>query len=106
VRLLTELSALGVSNPAVGSEVRKIRAQWRALLERVAGEALEHFGITAVSAAEVAAYLVGFWYGLEMEMMLGLRDSESHYRRSLATFERFLRWLETERREGRRPTLA
>jgi AcrR family transcriptional regulator len=106
VRLLTELSALGVSNPAIGGEVRKLRGQWRALLERVVGEALEHFAIRSVPAEQVTAYLVGFWYGMEMEAMLGVPEEESHYRASLATFERFLRWLETQRREGRPPTLA
>jgi AcrR family transcriptional regulator len=106
VRLLTELSSLGVSNPAIGDEVRKLRGQWRALLERVVDEALEHFAIRSVSAREVTAYLVGFWYGMEMEMVLGVSEEESHYWASLATFERFLRWLETRRREGRPPTLA
>lgn len=106
VRLLTELSGLGVSNPAIGDEVRKLRAQWRALLERAVGDALEHFEIRSVPAEQVTAFLVGFWYGMEMEMMLGLPEEESHYRASLATFERFLRWLETQRREGRPLTLG
>jgi AcrR family transcriptional regulator len=106
VRLLTELSALGVSNPAIGDEVRKLRGQWRALLERVVDGALEHFAIRSVPAQQATAYLVGFWYGMEMEMMLGVPEEESHYWASLATFERFLRWLETERREGRPPALA
>ena len=106
VRLLSELSALGVSNAAVGDEVRKLRGQWRALLERVVADALQHFDIRAVSAREVTAYLVGFWYGMEMDMVLGVPEEESHYRASLAAFERFLRWLETERREGRPVVLA
>jgi AcrR family transcriptional regulator len=106
VRLLMELSALGVSNAAIGDEMRKLRAQWRALLERVVDDALEHFGIRSVSAEQVTAYLVAFWYGMEMEMVLGLSEEESHYWASLATFERFLRWLETERREGHPPTLG
>lgn len=106
VRLLTELSALGVSNPAIGDEVRKLRGQWRALLERVVGDALEHLAIRSVSAQHVTAYLAGFWYGMEMEMMLGVPEEDSHYRASLATFERFLRWLEGQRHEGRPLTLG
>lgn len=106
VRLLTELSALGVSNPAIGAEVRKMRGQWRALLERAVGDALEQFGIRSISAEQVAAYLVGFWYGMEMEMMLGLPEEESHYWASLAAFEGFLRWLETRHRDRRPLTLA
>ena len=106
VRLLMELSALGVSNAAIGDEVRKLRGQWRALLEQAVEGALEHFGIRSVSAKHVTAYLVAFWYGMELEMVLGLPEEESHYWASLATFERFLRWLETERREGHPPTLG
>ena len=106
VRLLMELSALGLSNAAIGDEVRKIRAQWRALLERAVDAALDHFGIHSVSAEEVTAYLVGFWYGMEMEMVLGLPEEESHYWAGLASFERFLRWLETQRRDGHPPTLG
>ncbi len=106
VRLLTEMSALGVSSPAIGSEVRKLRGQWRLLLERVVGAALAHLAIRSVSTEEVTAYLVAFWYGMEMEMVLGVPEGESHYWASLATFERFLRWLEEGRREGRPLALA
>ena len=106
VRLLTELSGLGLSNAAVGAEVRKLREQWRTLLERVVTEALDHLGVRSVSAEEVTAYLVAFWFGMELEMMLGVAEDESHYWASLATFERFLRWLEAERSAGRRPTLS
>jgi hypothetical protein len=98
VRLLTELSALGLSNRGIGDEVRKLRGQWRALLEGVVGEALEHFGIRSVTTAEVTAYLVAFWFGMEMEMTLGLTEEESHYWAGLASFERFLGWLEAQRR--------
>jgi AcrR family transcriptional regulator len=106
VRLLVELSALGVSEPAIGVEVRKIRGRWRTLLERACGDALDHFGITSVPAHVVAAYLTAFWLGMEHEMMLGVSEPEGHWRESLAAFERFLRWLEAECTAGRRPTLA
>src|SRR5438105_14843042 len=74
VRLLTELSGLALSNAAVRVEVLKLREQWRTLLERVVADALEHFGVRSVSAAEVTAYLVAFWFGMEMELMLGVAD--------------------------------
>ena len=106
VRLLIELTALGAVNATVEPEMRKLRGQWRALLERVVGEALDHFGIRSVPAEVVTAYLVAFWYGMEMEMVLGVSEDEGHYWSGLAAFERFLRWLEEEVRAGRRPTLA
>jgi AcrR family transcriptional regulator len=106
VRLLMELTGLGFSNPAIGVEVRRIWGEWRALLTRVAGDALAHFGITAVSADEVGAYLRCFWQGVELEMMLGVPDAEGHHWRSLQVFERFLRWLEAERAAGRTPAIG
>jgi len=105
VRLLMEMSALGVANPAVGAEVRKITAPWRALLQGVVGEALAHFGLTAVTAEEVTAFVVCFWRGMELDIMLGVPESEGHHRRSLVAVERFLRWLEAERAAGRPATL-
>jgi AcrR family transcriptional regulator len=101
VRLLMEMSALGVANPAVGAEVRRITAPWRALVQRVVGEALAHFGLTAVSAPEVTAFLVCFWRGMELDIMLGVPEDEGHHWRTLEAFERFLRWLEAERAAGR-----
>jgi AcrR family transcriptional regulator len=106
VRLLIELTGLGFSNPAIGVEVRRTRNEWRALLTRVAGEALAHFGITAVTPEEACAYVRCFWEGMELEMMLGVPEDEGQHWQSLRTLERFLRWLEAERTAGRRPLLA
>jgi len=105
-RLVIELSGMGVSNPTVGQEVRKIRAQWRALIQRVAGEALEHFGIRSVTPEEVEAYITCFWEGMDLEMMLGVSEEEGHHWQSLRTFERFLRYLESEKAAGRRPAIV
>jgi AcrR family transcriptional regulator len=101
VRLLMEVSALGVANPAVGAEVRKITAPWRTLLQKVVGEALEHLGITAVTAEEVTAFIVCFWRGMELDLMLSIPEAEGHHRRSLDAFGRFVGWLEAERAAGR-----
>jgi AcrR family transcriptional regulator len=106
VRLLMELTALGAVNAAVEPEMRKLRGQWRSLLERVVGEALDHFNIRSVSAEVVTTYLVAFWYGMEMEMVLGVSEDEGHYWGALAAFERFLRWLDAEARAGRRPAIG
>ena len=105
-RLLMELSGMGVSNPTIGREVRKIRVQWRALIERVAREALEHFGITSVTPGEIAAYVTCFWEGMDLELMLGVPEEEGHHWDGLKTFERFLRYLEAEKAAGRRPAIV
>ena len=101
VRLLMEMSALGLANPAVAAEVRKITAPWRALVQSGVREALEHFGITSVRAEEVTAYLFCFWRGMELDIMTGVPEADGHHRRSLEAFGRFLRWLEAERAAGR-----
>jgi AcrR family transcriptional regulator len=106
VRLLIALTALGVSNRAIGDEVRKVWADWRGLIEGAARDALAHFRIRSVPAEIVAAYVTAFWKGMELDMMLGAPDDETHYWESLAAFERFLRWLESERSAGRRPLLT
>ena len=106
VRLLMELTALGVSNPAIGDEVKKVWADWGGLIDRAAREALDRFGIRSVPPEIVGTYVTGFWKGMELDIMLGSPERETRYWESLATFERFLRWLEAERSEGRRPVLA
>lgn len=105
VRLMIELQGLGVSEPAIGVEVRRIRGEWRTLLQDVSREALAHFGLRSVSAEVVGAFVTCFWIGMELETMLGVPEAEGHFRESLATVERFLRWLDATTAAGRRPTL-
>jgi len=106
VRLHTELRALGISNPTIGAEVAKITNQWRTVVEAGCREALVHFGITSVTAEETAAYVVSFWVGMDLELLLGVTEAVGHHRQALQTFERFLRWLEAERTAGRPLTLS
>jgi AcrR family transcriptional regulator len=106
VRLLMELTALGVSNRAIGDEVKKVWADWGGLIDRAAREALEHFGIRSAPAEIVGTYVTAFWKGMELDLMLGSPERETRYWDSLAAFERFLRWLEAERSAGRRAVLT
>jgi AcrR family transcriptional regulator len=106
VRLHTELRALGISNSTIGAEVAKVTNQWRIVVEAACREALEHFGITSVAPEEAAAYIVAFWVGMDIELLLGVPEPVGHHRQALATFERFLRWLEAERAAGRPPLLT
>jgi AcrR family transcriptional regulator len=101
VRLLMEMSALGLANPAVAAEVRKITAPWRALVRSAVSDALRHFGLPSARVEELTTYVMCFWRGMELDIMLGVREDEGHHRRSLETFGRFIRWLEAERAAGR-----
>ena len=106
VPLIMELSGLGLANPAIAAEVRKINAPWRALIRKVAARALDHFGVDGLSPDEVTAFLVCFWRGMELDLMLGVPEAEGHHRQSLQSFERLLRWLEAERASIRAPALG
>jgi AcrR family transcriptional regulator len=106
VRLLMELTGLGFSNPAIGVEMRRLWAAWRALLAQVTRDALAHFGITTLTPEEASTYVRCFWQGMELEMMLGVSEEDGYHWRSLRAFEGFLRWLEAERTAGRTPALT
>jgi hypothetical protein len=43
---------------------------------------------------------------MDLELMLNVSEEEGHHWQSLAAFERFLKWLETEKAAGRRPAVV
>jgi len=105
VRLHTELRALGFSNPAIRAAVMKISNRWRSVVRDACRDVLDQLHITSVTPEEVATYIVCFWLGMDVDRVLGVSETVGHHRQSLATFERFLRWLEAERAAGRKLTL-
>jgi AcrR family transcriptional regulator len=99
VRLRMELWVLGFSNPTIGRAMREINARWRRVIVRAAAEALEHFGIRAVTPEEAATAVTNFWLGMELEHLLGVPEEEGHHWRTLETFRGILAALEP-RRDG------
>ena len=100
VRLLMELWSIGFANPAIAAAVREIVARWRAVLTRAAGEALEHFGMGGIAPEEVVTIVESFWFGMELEHLLGVTEEEGHHWRTLATIRRILARLEARRNGG------
>lgn len=78
VRTLLELAAHGFSNPAVAARVRGLFNGWRQLLQQVIAEALADLGITSVTAEEATAMLSSYWWGMELQHLLGVPEAEGH----------------------------
>jgi AcrR family transcriptional regulator len=96
VRILLELAAHGFSNPEMAECVRSMMRGWRDLLADVAAEALERYGIEAVKPIEVASLIVSFWWGMELQHLLGVSEQEGHLWQALATLGDLLERLEQQ----------
>ncbi len=77
VRVVHELEAHGFSNPVIAAQVRALDAPWRDLLTAVAADALRKLNITAVEPEEVAAMIISYWLGMEVQHLLGVTEPES-----------------------------
>lgn len=77
VRTLMELAAHGFSNPAVAEKVRGLFRTWRQLLTEVAAEALQELQVEGWTADEVAVLVSNYWWGMELQHMLGVSEEES-----------------------------
>ena len=101
VRLLMELWAIGFANPAIAAAVREIVARWRGVLTGAAADALERFGIVGIRPEEVVTVVESFWFGMELEHLLGVTEEEGHHWRTLETIGRILAQLEARKRVTR-----
>ena len=97
VRTLVELAAAGYSNPAVAAKVRDLFRPWRQLLTQVAEEALPELGLGEVDADEVVAVVAAYWWGMEVQHVLDVPESESHLWRATARIGELLARLEQSR---------
>lgn len=102
VRLLMELWAIGYANPAIGAAVRQVRSRWYRVLVAAAKEGLDRFRIRGITAEEVATMVECFWFGMEIEHLIGISEEEGRHWQVLDTVRRVLEQLEA-RRDGREP---
>ena len=102
VRLLMELWSIGFANPAIAAAVRELLVRWNAVITAAAAEALEHFGIEGITPKEVATAVGCFWFGMELEHLIGVSEEEGRHWQLLETVRRMLEQLEARR--GGRPT--
>ncbi len=102
VRTLLELAAHGYSNPAMAVQIRHLFDGWRRLLTEVAASALAQLGVDDPSADDVVAMVAAFWWGMEVQHLLGVPEEESHLWAATEKVGRLLGTLETNRRSRRR----
>ena len=70
------------------------RTSWRNLLAEVAAEALPRLGITAVDPSEIASMIVSFWYGMDVQHLVGVTEEEGRLWQTLDTLGRLIERLE------------
>ena len=93
VRILLELAAEGLSNPQLAARVRLALRGWRELLVGVAADTRANSRRMPFEPAEVATLIVSFWWGMELQHLLGVAEEDGHFWQTLATIERLiLRW--------------
>ncbi len=107
VRSLMELTGYGYSNPALAHRLRDVLKGWRDLIQQVASEALPRLGVEAVTPEEIAAVVVTYWYGMEMQHVLGVPEEDGHLFQTTQTLGRLLERLEASGgRRQQRPEVA
>ena len=94
IRALMELASHGYTNAEMAERVRELMAGWRNLLAEVAAEALPRLGITAVDPSEIASMIVSFWYGMDVQHLLGVTEEEGRLWQTLDTLGRLIERLE------------
>ncbi|TFZ03483.1 TetR/AcrR family transcriptional regulator [Ramlibacter rhizophilus] len=94
VRVLMELYAASMSNPALRDEFQPRMNAWFDLIGKVVAEAFEHYGLDLpVSPEVVSCWICNFWIGTELAMLAGTGRPETH-RASLVAVETLLEALE------------
>ena len=101
VRSLMELAGHGIANPRLGSAVRELMKGWRDLLTDVAADALAQLRITDVAPEVLASTIVTYWYGMEVQHSLGVREEEGKLWQSVEMLGRLIGRLERARRRVR-----
>ena len=98
VRVLQEMIAAGWSNPGIAAAVRSFLARWYVLINRVAKEAIAHFGPVGNLKPDDIGCLVGnAFLGSEALLLLGFEEEGMPIRRALRRFGALLRAAEETR---------
>jgi AcrR family transcriptional regulator len=95
VRVLQEMIAAGWSNPGIAAAVRSFLARWYVLIDRVAKEAIAHFGpVGTLKSMTSAAWWVMPSLPSEALLLLGFEEEGMPIRRALRRFGALLRAAE------------
>lgn len=101
VRMLLELAAEGFSNPQLAARARLAMRGWRDLLSGVVAGASVKPRAIPLEPEEIATIIVSFWWGIELQHLLGVPEDEGHVWQTLETIGRLIRqWEGGESSQG------
>lgn len=100
VRVLMELTAAGWSNPAIGTAVRTVYAEWRDLILKLTREMEKQNGsLGPFSAEEIGALVSAAFIGAEAAIILGYESHEIPFRDALRRFGKVIQFYENPKTE-------
>ena len=97
VRVLMELYAASMSNPALQEQFRPRMNAWFEVVGQAVADAFAYYELDLPVPPEVVStWICNFWMGTELAMLAGTGKRESHLA-ALAAIETLLRRLDTQR---------
>jgi AcrR family transcriptional regulator len=103
VRILWELWAEGLADPALAARWRAAIAGWRELLERAAAEwTAEHDLRLPISPRMLATLVANAFQGAETEILAGFSEQEAPHHEALESVAALIEWAERTSHDGNR----
>jgi AcrR family transcriptional regulator len=103
VRILWELWAAGLGDPALAARWRAAIAGWRELLERVTAEwTAEHDLDLPISPRALATLVANAFQGAEAESLAGFGEHEAPHHEALESVAALIEWVERRSHDGNR----
>lgn len=103
VRVLMELHAASMSNPALAREFRPRMNAWLDVVGKAVADAFAYYGLDLpVSPEVVSCWICNFWIGTELAMLAGTGRRETHLA-ALRGVEDLLRRLDAQREASPSP---
>lgn len=103
VRVLMELHAASMSNPALAEEFRPRMNAWFDVVGKAVADAFAYYELDLpVSPEIVSCWICNFWLGTELGMLAGTGQRATHLA-ALDAFEDLLRRLDAQRKASQSP---
>jgi len=103
VRLMMELMAASFTDEALRREFLPRLLAWFQVVESAVSDAIDHYGLDLpVSRTVIAAWILSFWNGMEVQMTLGITEQQGHFREALQGVTKLLRRVEARQAPPRR----
>lgn len=97
VRVQMELWAACLSNEELRKDFLPRALAWKQIVTDAATAAIEYYGLDLpVSANAVGSWIGGFWWGMEFEMLIGMREEDAHHQEALDGMQHILDLLDMQ----------